>query len=152
MDIGTEQNWKWMLHNYDLRRKGRNLEEENIFIDTLFKVTHPVVTSFLWLKWQRIRRFFNLNLRFYTLFVACLTWYIFARFAGHAWNGRFIRLDESVILEGENSTKKVDFCSDISDDERGQRIGFWYGAFVCHCVSDFQIFPQSYVDSKDLST
>ena len=40
---------------------------------------HPVITSFLWLKWHRIRRFFNRNLRFYALFVFCLTWYIFAR-------------------------------------------------------------------------
>ena len=101
------------------------------FLNT--QVTHPVVTSFLWLKWQRIRRFFNLNLRFYTLFVACLTWYIFARFAGHNWNGRVIFLE--VKKEGDNSTSSVDFCSDILAEERGQRYGFWYGAFVFHCVS-----------------
>ena len=38
---------------------------------------HPVITSFLWYKWQRIRRYFNRNLRFFTLFVFLLTWYIF---------------------------------------------------------------------------
>ena len=38
---------------------------------------HPVITSFLWYKWQRIRRYFNRNLRFFTLFVYLLTWYIF---------------------------------------------------------------------------
>ena len=43
---------------------------------------HPVITSFLWLKWQRIRQQFNRNLRLYLLFVATLTWYIFARFGG----------------------------------------------------------------------
>merc|ERR1711892_184754 len=38
---------------------------------------HPVITSFLWYKWQRIRRYFNRNLRFTILFVFLLTWYIF---------------------------------------------------------------------------
>merc|ERR550532_622294 len=41
---------------------------------------HPVITSFLWYKWQRIRRYFNRNLRFYILFVFCFTWYIFRHF------------------------------------------------------------------------
>ena len=44
---------------------------------------HPVITSFLWLKWQRIRRYFNRNLRFYMLFVFILTWYIFENFGGN---------------------------------------------------------------------
>ena len=30
---------------------------------------HPVITSFLWCKWTRIRRFVNRNLRFYFFFV-----------------------------------------------------------------------------------
>merc|ERR1712123_318310 len=38
---------------------------------------HPVITSFLWYKWQRIRRYFNRNLRFFSTFVFLLTWYIF---------------------------------------------------------------------------
>jgi len=44
---------------------------------------HPVITSFLWYKWKRIRRWFNRNLRFYTLFVFILTWYIFEHFGIH---------------------------------------------------------------------
>ncbi len=43
---------------------------------------HPVVTSFLYLKWGRIRQYFNRNLRFYILFVYLLTWYIFELFGG----------------------------------------------------------------------
>ena len=35
---------------------------------------HPVITSFLWFKWERIRPYFNRNLRIYTLFVFLLTW------------------------------------------------------------------------------
>lgn len=47
---------------------------------------HPVVTSFLWLKWLRIRRYFNRNLRFYLLFTYLLTWYIFQNFGGLTLN------------------------------------------------------------------
>ncbi|XP_059093898.1 transient receptor potential channel pyrexia-like [Tigriopus californicus] len=43
---------------------------------------HPVITSFLYLKWGRIRRYFNRNLRFYVLFVFVLTWFIFENFGG----------------------------------------------------------------------
>ena len=38
---------------------------------------HPVITSFLWFKWQKIRKYFNRNLRFTLLFVFLLTWNIF---------------------------------------------------------------------------
>lgn len=37
---------------------------------------HPVISSFLWLKWIRIRRYYNRNLRFSALFTFVLTWYI----------------------------------------------------------------------------
>ena len=43
---------------------------------------HPVITSFLWYKWERIRPYFNRNLRLYLLFVFLLTWYIFVNFGG----------------------------------------------------------------------
>ena len=39
-------------------------------------LTHPVITSFLWLKWIRIRRYYNINVRFYAIFVFMLTWFI----------------------------------------------------------------------------
>eukprot|EP00092_Neocalanus_flemingeri_P034714 GFUD01037775.1.p1 GENE.GFUD01037775.1~~GFUD01037775.1.p1 ORF type:complete len:1056 (+),score=250.31 GFUD01037775.1:1102-4269(+) len=43
---------------------------------------HPVITSFLWFKWERIRPYFNRNLRMYLLFVFLLTWFIFVNFGG----------------------------------------------------------------------
>jgi len=46
-------------------------------------LNHPVITSFLWLKWGRIRRYFNRNLRFYLLFVFVMTWYIFYGLGGN---------------------------------------------------------------------
>ena len=43
---------------------------------------HPVITSFLWCKWTRIRRFVNRNMRFYMFFVMILTWFIFENYGG----------------------------------------------------------------------
>uniref|UniRef100_A0A1B6KZ14 Ion transport domain-containing protein n=1 Tax=Graphocephala atropunctata TaxID=36148 RepID=A0A1B6KZ14_9HEMI len=37
---------------------------------------HPVLTSFVYLKWHRIQRYFFFNLTFYAIFWALLTWYI----------------------------------------------------------------------------
>lgn len=39
-------------------------------------MSHPTVTSFLWMKWRRIRPYFYLNLTFYFLFVSLLTAYV----------------------------------------------------------------------------
>lgn len=69
---------------------------------------HPVITSFLWLKWTRIRRYFNRNLRFYALFVFILTWFVFEEFGGqslrsedgsiHFWYGLFIAFSLGMLL------------------------------------------------------
>merc|ERR1711892_1249346 len=47
---------------------------------------HPVITSFLWYKWQRIRKYFNRNLRLHFLFVFLLTWYIFEHFGSFTYS------------------------------------------------------------------
>ena len=52
--------------------------------DHRYLLKHPVITSFLYLKWGRIRRFFNRNLRFYLIFVFVLTWFIFEEFGGES--------------------------------------------------------------------
>merc|ERR1719232_671791 len=48
--------------------------------DHRYLLKHPVITSFLWYKWQRIRKYFNRNLRLYILFVFLLTWFIFKEY------------------------------------------------------------------------
>jgi len=48
-----------------------------------YLLKHPVVTSFLYLKWGRMKRDFNRNLRYYILFVYMLTWSIFEKFGGN---------------------------------------------------------------------
>ncbi len=48
---------------------------------------HPVITSFLYLKWGLIRKDFNRNLRFYLIFVFMLTWFIFESYGGKTIKG-----------------------------------------------------------------
>jgi len=43
---------------------------------------HPVITSFLALKWSRISSHFNSNMLFFTILVGTLTAYIFTNYAG----------------------------------------------------------------------
>jgi len=45
-----------------------------------YLLKHPVITSFIWYKWQRIRKYFNRNIRLYILFVFLLTWFVFKEF------------------------------------------------------------------------
>ena len=81
---------------------------------------HPVITSFLWMKWHRIRKPFNRNLRLYLLFVISLIWYIFERFGG-------------------NTTDTLDGVSYCSTSRLGEdpRIGFWYSAFLVQALLQF---------------
>ncbi|TRY61355.1 hypothetical protein TCAL_01796 [Tigriopus californicus] len=84
---------------------------------------HPVVTSFLYLKWQRIRKYFNRNLRFYLLFVFILTWFIFDQFGG-------------------KSIREVG----------SQSILFWYGAFILFFFVVLLFILRDWaMDIKDLS-
>lgn len=44
--------------------------------DLRYLLKHPIITSFLYLKWQRIRAFFYINLAFYVAFWLLLTAYV----------------------------------------------------------------------------
>jgi hypothetical protein len=70
-----------------------------------YLLKHPVISSFLWFKWQLMRRYFNRNLRFYILFTFLLTWFIFGSWGGHSrarlthlvWYGGFILLFTGMV-------------------------------------------------------
>ena len=90
-------------------------------------LNHPVIMSFLWLKWQRIRGYFNRNLRFYLMFVMCLSWYIFERFGG-------IHSRSTEVTElGSSLADNASFCSSLSS-RRENGYGFWYSAFAAHAI------------------
>ena len=81
---------------------------------------HPVITSFLWMKWQRIRKQFNRNLRLYLLFVTSLTWYIFERFGGAT----------------VDSSDGLSYCSTTRLGSE-TTIGFWYSFFLVQAAFQF---------------
>ena len=80
----------------DLIRKNNEREEETALPETdclwylgqskehRHLLKHPVITSFLWYKWQRIRKYFNRNLRLYIVFVFLLSWIIFKHYGSHS--------------------------------------------------------------------
>ena len=83
---------------------------------------HPVITSFLWYKWQRIRRYFNRNLRFFALFVFLLTWYIFQqcgnpKTSNLEWYVFFIFLFVAMVF-----FIIKDWINDIKSYQQNQRI------------------------------
>jgi len=83
---------------------------------------HPVITSFLWYKWQRIRRYFNRNLRFYTLFVYLLTWYIFKHYGGESYVDLVWYLSLIVLSVSMLFFIIKDWTFDIKNYQRNQMI------------------------------
>ena len=86
---------------------------------------HPVVTSFLWFKWERIRPYFNRNFRLYALFVYLLTWFIFVRFGGssqqeniqRSFYGLYVLVFSLVVL-----TVVRDWCKDVAEAVRAESL------------------------------
>ncbi len=94
---------------------------------------HPAVTSFLCLKWLKIRGYFNRNLRFFFLFVMTLTWYIFARFGGVSSRSPLVMTRNDTwnnSTKGGENSKNIAFCSDLSN--RAPDHGFWFVLFTIH--------------------
>jgi len=83
---------------------------------------HPVITSFLWYKWQRIRRYFNRNLRFYTLFVYLLTWYIFKHYGSESYVDLVWYLTLIVLSVSMFFFILKDWTFDIKNYQRNQMI------------------------------
>ena len=94
-------------------------------------VVHPVIRSYLWIKWKRMRKFYNRNVRVYLLFVMCLTWYIFAQFGGKKW-------EELNTKENIDYKEDTDFCKEklppILSLTKPGHYGFWYAVFVVQVV------------------
>ena len=61
---------------------------------------HPVITSFLWMKWKRIASSYNKNLLFYFTFVICLTAYIFVLYGGRSLRAKSVLWEQCGGGEG----------------------------------------------------
>ena len=69
---------------------------------------HPVIKSFVWIKWNLISRYYSRNLRIQLLLLYFLTWYIFSQFAGLEWLNRC----EFFQKQKELSHGVTDFCGE----------------------------------------
>ena len=65
---------------------------------------HPVITTFLWLKWNRISSAYSKNLLFYFLFIISLTAYIFA-----IYGGRSLRENGILVEDCRNNPNQTSF-------------------------------------------
>ena len=97
---------------------------------------HPVIDSFLWLKWKLMTKFFNRNLRIDILFTYCMTWHIFVQYGGRRWNSVGLALNDTYQV-GDSSK----FCEEptyhfelVNIDEYINFTMVWYLLFVGHTV------------------
>ena len=75
-------------------REEADPKEQNIMFDLLSRsdvarerkalIMHPVIASYLWLKWMRIRMWFFLNLSIYFAFSSSVSVYVYTQFGGVA--------------------------------------------------------------------
>ena len=68
-------------------------------------VTHPVIKSFVWIKWKLVSKCYNRNVRMNILLVYYLTWYIFRQFGGLEYNSKCI---ESNVFSNHGNLSE--FC------------------------------------------
>jgi hypothetical protein len=62
------------------------LEEISASKHHMSLLIHPVIKSFLYLKWTKISPLHEQNLKFRFIFLYCITWYIFNQFGGLEFN------------------------------------------------------------------
>ena len=72
-------------------------------------VTHPVIKSYVWIKWKLISRLFHRNLRLRCFYVFVLTWFILTKFAGVLWRHRECST-KTVFFDGvcDNKSKPLE--------------------------------------------
>ena len=56
-------------------------------------IKHPVIKSWIWLKWLRVRRYYQNELRRDLLLMLLMTWYVIQTFGGFEWNNRCERMN-----------------------------------------------------------
>ena len=117
---------------------GRKTIPEMDFLNQMSKcselrslITHPVISSFLWLKWKMMSTFNNRMLRIRFLFLYIVLWNTFSKFGGLNWT--------TLAVTGQKTyMEKKTFCEDQLhefepskfnfDNIRGENI--WYFLFV----------------------
>ena len=101
----------------------------------LYLLKHPVIATYLWMKWQKIQFAYTRNLVFYLTFVAFITSYIFVLYPGKS-----VRSD-SIVEEDCSNNAKVK--SDVTF--------LWFAntvfliGLICREVVQLGIAPRRYI-------
>ena len=122
---------------------------------------HPVITSFLALKWSRISFHYNTNMIFSTLLVAMLTIYIFTNYAGKVEKTQFCLFNLSLLgfslgvepPECHNTTR----IEETADEnwKWGNSIALWWATTVLMVLLvireglQFSVNPSQYLASVE---
>lgn len=85
-------------------------------------VTHPVIKSFIWLKWKLVSKCYNRNLRMNILLTYCLTWYIFHQFGGLEANHKCLQL-----VTFSNEDNFTQFCEKSWEEYENLTKNYQYG-------------------------
>lgn len=95
--------------------------------DLRYLLKHPIFTSFLDLKWHRIRIFFYFNLIFYILFVAVLTLYILLWYSKpHIVDSYKDSFNTSIIKSGETEESATETMAIFQHNASG----FWWSVLI----------------------
>ena len=81
-------------------------------------LTHPVIKSFVHLKWKKISPLYERNFKFNLIFVYCITWYIFNQFGGLELNSHaFGQCSDGLGFDRiiSNNTEMKEFCDAAKD-------------------------------------
>ena len=66
-------------------------------------LNHPLISSFIWFKLERLRRTFNLNFRMFSMFVFLLTWHIIKCFGSQNSCQNVSPLDNSISRQSSKN-------------------------------------------------
>ena len=98
-DLPVQFNYRFLAPTFNHRSmidKNKSIKDEVVpEMDVLYHithskrhhtlVTHPVIKSYIWLKWKLISKLFHRNLRMRCYYVFVLTWFLLSQFGGVAW-------------------------------------------------------------------
>ena len=119
------------------------LSKMSEYPETRDLITHPVIASYLWLKWKLMTKFFNRNLRIDFLFLYCVTWFIFDEYGGMRWNSA--STERMRNLTGYVGRTR-DFCSELEykfETFKFDGFGFTMFWYIVFCIQ--AIFQMVYI-------
>ena len=154
---GQEYQYKGNLPEMELLwEMGRSEEHRSLIV-------HPVIDSYLWMKWQLITNYFHRTVRLHFLFLYCITWYLCLHFGGYNWNSAFLWNNGTVVFK-EIAVNEKSFCKDLNNefDDFGLNDetkigastvqGSWYYGFVFTFMVQFCLMIRDIISEQFYST